>query len=147
MKPSLVAAMSVLHRRSRYLSATALVRAGAWGAVPAGLVFLPAALVPSVAGAATIAIPATCVTTGPGVCNAQALLTSPGVGTDTIAFQGGVLTLNGSGLSYSQKATLGTTPTNVLNQDGHDTTFNGVFSGKGDVAIANTASGGSVTRR
>lgn len=145
MKPSLITTPPTLRRRSRFLSATALVGAGAWDAWPAGLVFLPVVLAPSVAGAATINIPATCVATGPGVCNAQALLASPGAGTDIIAFQGGVLTLDGSGLSYSQKASLGTTPTNMLNQDGHDTTFNGIFSGAGNITITNPAGGGSVT--
>jgi fibronectin-binding autotransporter adhesin len=132
-------------RRSQYLSATALARVGNWGAWPAGLVCLPLALAPSVAGATTIPITTACTLTGSGVCDATTLLTSPGSNTDTIAFQGGALTLDGSGLTYAQKATLGTTPTNILNQDGHDTTFTSVFSGTGNIEIANTGSGGSVT--
>ena len=135
-------------RRSQYLSATVLAR---W---PAALVAL--ALAPSAAGAATINIPTSCTLTGPGVCNATSLLASPGSPSDTIAFLGGVLTLNGAGKTYSQQATLNTTPTNILNQDSRNTTFSGVFSNAtvspGSIEIKNVdpgtgnpAAGGAVT--
>jgi fibronectin-binding autotransporter adhesin len=119
---------------------------GAW---PAGLVALPLALAPTGAGAATITIGTNCVLPPASlpnmVCFATSLLASPGKSKDVIALEGGALTLDGTGLTYAQQVTLGTVPTNILNQYGNNTTFTGVASGSGNIEIANTKSGGSVT--
>ncbi len=149
MKASLVSATSPKLRRVHYLSATALAGAGALGAWPAGLVALPLALAPTGAGAATITIGTNCVLPPASlpnvVCFATSLLASPGKSKDVIAFEGGALTLDGTGLTYAQQVALGTTPTNILNQYSNDTTFTGVVSGSGNIEIANSKSGGSVT--
>ncbi|HME20327.1 MAG TPA: PEP-CTERM sorting domain-containing protein [Acetobacteraceae bacterium] len=148
MKASLVSATSPRQRRSHYLSATVLARAGAWGAWPAGLVALPLALAPTGASAATIVI---CPPTGGGVCNASTVLGSA-KNSDVLDFLGGTLTLDVASPSpqtYPQKATLETLPPsstpNKLDQDSHNTAFTGVFSGSGNIDVGNTGSGGSVT--
>jgi autotransporter-associated beta strand protein len=119
--------------RSHYLTGTALL-------------LLPLVAAPG-AVAATVNIPATCTLTAPGVCNATTLLASPGSSTDVITFNGGVLTLNGTALTYAQQATLSAAAGNTLNQDGNTTTFTGVFSDAtsgGQITITNTGSGGAV---
>jgi fibronectin-binding autotransporter adhesin len=149
MKTSVVSATSRKHRRAHHLSATALAGAGALGAWPAGLVALPLAFAPTGAGAATITVGTNCVLPPASlpnmVCFATSLLASPGKSKDVIAFEGGALTLDGTGLTYAQQVALGTTPTNILNQYSNDTTFTGVVSGSGNIEIANSKSGGSVT--
>ena len=132
-------------RRSQYLSATTLARPAAWLGWPAALVAVPLALAPSHAGATTFSITAAAGCGFPPGCNAVGLIPSPGAATDTIAFSGGGLNLNGIGLTYAQKGTFAPLVSNVINQDGHDTTLSGVFSGTGSIEIANTGIGGSVT--
>jgi autotransporter-associated beta strand protein len=112
--------------RARYLTATALGRSVGLGGLPAALLALPLALSPAGAEAATISIPSTCTLTGPGVCNATALIPTPSAG-DTIAFKGGVLTMNGN-KSYPDQATLTNSTGNTINQDGNSNTFSGVFA-------------------
>jgi hypothetical protein len=111
---------------------------GRW---PAFLLAAPLALAPAAAGAATITIGASCTLTGAGVCNATTKLTNPG---DTIAFTGGVLTMNGSA-TYAQSATLTNSGGNTINQDEHVNTFSGVFAnapGKaGEITITNVNAG------
>jgi autotransporter-associated beta strand protein len=109
---------------------------------------LPLALAPTIASAATITI---CPPTGGGVCSASTLLGSA-KNSDVLDFLGGTLTLDvvtPPAKTYAQKATLETLPPsstpNKLDQDGHDTVFTGVISGSGNIEIANTKSGGSVT--
>ena len=122
-------------RRSQYMSATALGRIVPW---PVALLALPMVLGPSGSHAATFNVSATCaLPPGPGVCSASSLgIPSPGKAGDTIAFQGGALTLDLATASYAQKVTLGTSPnTNTLNQAGHSTTFTGVISGGHEVAL------------
>jgi fibronectin-binding autotransporter adhesin len=148
MRASRVSATSPKPRRAHHLSGTALAGAGALGAWPASLVALPLALAPTIAGAATITI---CPPTGGGVCNASTVLGSA-KNSDVLDFLGGTLTLDVATpptATYPQKATLETLPPsstpNKLDQDGHDTVFSGVVSGSGNIEIANTKSGGSVT--
>jgi autotransporter-associated beta strand protein len=148
MKTSVASVTSPKPCRGHYLSATALAGARPLGAWPAGLVALPLALAPLGAGAATITI---CPPAGGGVCNASTVLGSA-KNSDVLDFLGGTLTLDVATpptKTYPQKTTLETLPPgstpNKLDQDGHDTVFSGVVSGSGNIEIANTKSGGSVT--
>jgi len=141
MKASLVSATALSQCGSHYLSATALARTAQRGGWPAALAFLSLSLAPSGAGAATINIPATCVlppggSPGTSVCLATALLPGGGSTKDTITFNGGALTLDQTA-TYGQAVTLGTTPTNTLNQAGNASTFTGVMSGTGNITITN----------
>ena len=137
MKASLAASTSLSQCRSHCLSAPALARSVQCGRWPTALALLSLALAPSSAGAATINIPVTCVLPpASGVCLATALLPGGGSKNDTITFNGGALTLDQTA-TYGQAVTLGTTPTNTLNQAGNNSTFTGVMSGSGNIAITN----------
>lgn len=145
-QPSTHGERSAPRRRSYFLSATTLARSASWGGWPAALVALPLALAPSGARAATIfTVGPTCQLPPGTVCNASPAIPAPGSKNDNIDFQGGALTLNGAGLTYDETVTLGTTPTNILNQAGNSTTFGSEISGAGNITIANSGAGGSVT--
>jgi uncharacterized protein with beta-barrel porin domain len=63
-------------------------------------------------------------------------------------FNGGTLLLDQAGATYSQGFTLNNSITNTIDQAGHSATFSGVFSDAttgGNLTIANSGSGGSVT--
>jgi hypothetical protein len=123
-------------RRSQCVAATALAPTSALGRWPSVLLAAPLALAPAGAGATTFDITATaCTLTGGTICGTKTVLkTAP---TTAPAFQGGVLTLNNDGHSYSTQFTLDTSTTNTLNQDANKTMFTGIFS--------DATSGGNIT--
>jgi autotransporter-associated beta strand protein len=97
------------------------------------------------------AAPHACAQAASNIDTAQPFYLGSGVGTSVNpVFQGGTLRLDQANGSYPQNFTLDGSATNTIDQFGNNSTFSGVFSNAvlgtpGNLIIANSGTGGSVT--